>query len=173
MEDEDANGEHHKTVYAHFGLAIYLSQVLEHGLANALLILDLVPQSREVATPATWPQKVDAFYESQFRRTLGSLIRSLRELTTVPPELEDLLAQALDKRNWLSHHYFRERASDFLNVSGRDKMVAELQAAQSLFSSADKALDAIVKPLWQRYGYTEEKLAKIEAEMSKEARGER
>ncbi|MDP1548243.1 MAG: hypothetical protein Q8L87_19690, partial [Anaerolineales bacterium] len=26
-----------KTVYAHFGLALYLAQVLEHGLANALI----------------------------------------------------------------------------------------------------------------------------------------
>jgi len=33
MSDDNAD-EHVKTVYAHFGLALYLAQVLEHGLAN-------------------------------------------------------------------------------------------------------------------------------------------
>lgn len=170
MDDED--GEHHKTVYAHFGVAIYLSQVLEHALANALLILDLVPQAQKVATPASWPEKVDSFYDSQFRRTLGSLIRRLGELATVPLELENLLAQALDKRNWLSHHYFRERATEFFSVSGRDKMIAELEDAQSLFRAADTALETVVKPLRQRYGYSDEILAKLEEEMLTEARAE-
>jgi len=39
MED----GEHIKEVYAHFGLAIYLAQVLEHGIVNALVCADFVP----------------------------------------------------------------------------------------------------------------------------------
>ena len=109
MDDSD-DGEHQKTVYAHFGLAIYMSQVLEHGLANALLVLDIVPRASAVATPESWPEKVDSFYDAQFKRTLGSLIHRLRELTLVPPELEQVLEQALETRNWLSHHYFRERA---------------------------------------------------------------
>jgi hypothetical protein len=169
---DDADGEHHKTVYAHFGVAIYLSQVLEHGIANALLILDLVPQAQKIATPTTWPEKVDSFYESHFRRTLGSLIHRLRELVAVPLELENLLAQALDKRNWLSHHYFRERATEFFTATGRDQMIAELEGAQALFSAADKALEAVVKPIRQRHGYSDEVLAKLEEEMLKEARGE-
>jgi hypothetical protein len=38
MEDE---GEHIKEVFAHFGLALYLAQCLEHGIVNALSQLDL------------------------------------------------------------------------------------------------------------------------------------
>jgi hypothetical protein len=169
---DDGDGEHQKTVYAHFGLAIYVSQVLEHGLANALLVCDLVPRAGKVATPETWPEKVDSFYEAQFKRTLGSLVHRLREVTRVPPDLEKLLGQALEKRNWLSHHYFRERAMEFLSESGRDRMIAELEEARDLFDAADKALDAVVRPIRQRYGYSEEMLAKLEEEMLREARGE-
>jgi hypothetical protein len=39
----DPTDEHVKTVYAHFGLAVYLAQVLEHGLVNALVFVDLLP----------------------------------------------------------------------------------------------------------------------------------
>lgn len=35
--------DHVKEVYARFGLAVYFAQVLEHGLVNALVILDLIP----------------------------------------------------------------------------------------------------------------------------------
>ena len=171
MDDSD-DGEHQKTVYAHFGLAIYMSQVLEHGLANALLVLDIVPRASAVATPESWPEKVDSFYDAQFKRTLGSLIHRMRELTLVPAELEQVLKQALETRNWLSHHYFRERAMDFLSEAGRDRMTAELEEARDLFDAADKALDAVVRPIRQRYGYSEEILAKLEEEMFKEARGE-
>src|SRR6266702_1436023 len=99
---DDSDGEHHKTVYAHFGLAVYLSQVLEHGLANALLVFDLVPRAGKVATPDTWPQKVDEFYDEHFRKTLGVLIQRMKAIAPVSSELEDILARALEKRNWLS-----------------------------------------------------------------------
>jgi len=171
MSDPDY-GEQHKTVYAHFGLAIYLSQVLEHGLANALVVLDLVPRAGNEAAPDTWPDQVDAFYEAHFKRTLGSLVRRLREVTSVPPHLEELLEKALDRRNWLSHHYFRERATDFLSVEGRDRMITELEEVRELFSAADKALDAVVKPIQERFGYTEELFGKVAEDMRKEAGGE-
>ena len=41
--DED---EQHKEIYAHFGLAIFTAQVLEHGIVNALVCCDLIPNRR-------------------------------------------------------------------------------------------------------------------------------
>ena len=168
---DNSDGEHNKTVYAYFGLAIYASQVLEHGLVNALLVLDLIPKASAIATPETWADKVDSFYETEFKRTLGSLVRRLRDVTTVSNELEELLRRALEKRNWLSHHYFRERAMEFLSVTGRDQMITELEEVRELFDAADKALDAVMKPIRQQYGYTDELLAKTEEEMLRQARG--
>ena len=51
-------------------------------------------------------------------------------------------------------------------------MIAELEEAQALFGAADKALEAVVRPIRQRYDYTDEVLAMLEEQMLKEARGE-
>jgi len=54
--------EHVKTVYAHYGLAIYLAQVLEHGLANALVCSDLMARRASNPVPRKeWECEFDAF----------------------------------------------------------------------------------------------------------------
>jgi hypothetical protein len=170
--EEDPLGEQVKTVYAHFGLAMYLAQVLEHGLANSMLIFELVPVAGKLATPDTWSDKVDLFYETQFRRTLGQLIQRLKAVTEVPGGLEESLARALEKRNWLAHHYFRERAEECMSTQGRERMIAELEEAQSAFSDADAALEKVSKPVRERFGYTEKLLSECEEEMLKRARSD-
>lgn len=43
--------EHVKEVYARFGLTVYLVQVLEHGLANALVSTELLPRRSYKSVP--------------------------------------------------------------------------------------------------------------------------
>tara|TARA_R110001583_G_C5419106_1_gene387649 strand:- start:39 stop:200 length:162 start_codon:yes stop_codon:yes gene_type:complete len=50
-------GEHVKDVYAHFGLAMYLAQVLEHGIVNALVYTDLIPRrAKDIASSEQWAE---------------------------------------------------------------------------------------------------------------------
>lgn len=141
--------EHVREVYAYFGLAVYCGQVLEHGIVNAMVVLRLPHRDRFTKVD------IDAFMDQQFENTLGKLIKNLRAELTVPPDLEELLRQALKTRNWLCHDYFRERAAEFMTPAGRDKMLAELEAARELLSRADKGLAAVVRPLADRCGLTE------------------
>src|SRR5258707_9358823 len=105
MDDE---GEQIKEVYARFGLAVYFAQVLEHGIVNALLIVSLIPSRRHlVPSIEEWAAEVDAFTGRHFEDTMGRLIKSLRSVTTLGVGLEVLLRDALGKRNWLVHDYFR------------------------------------------------------------------
>src|SRR6185437_1304919 len=109
--DNDSLSEQIKDVYANFGLAIYQAQCLEHGLVNALVFLDLIPNRRKLArSVAEWADSVDSFMDSKFEFTLGKMIRALKQVTAVPADLEGLLSVALSKRNWLAHSYFRDRA---------------------------------------------------------------
>ena len=115
--NENSKDEHVKTVYAHFGLALYLAQVLEHGLANALMYAELLP--RRAGKPVLrkqWEAEFDGFMNQQFEQTLGRLIRGLGKTTPVPTDLEDLLTDALKTRNFLAHHFFRERAEYFVSL---------------------------------------------------------
>src|ERR1700683_4730827 len=87
--NDDETGEHYKTVYAHFGAAIYLAQCLEHGLVNALVYLDHIPNHpRPVRTLDEWSRSFDGFMNKQFENTLGQLIRRLRAIAKIPDELE-------------------------------------------------------------------------------------
>ena len=154
--DED---EHVKEVYARFGLAVYFAQVLEHGLVNALVILDLIPHRRQLArSPNEWGAEVDAFMDRHFRVTMGRMMRSLRAVTTVEADVEQLLSDALSKRNSLAHDFFRERATEFMTAVGRAQMLREVDECCDLFQSADKRLETIIGPLRKKAGLTDELL---------------
>ena len=158
MNDHGAN-EHVKEVYAKFGLAVYLAQVLEHGLANALVSAELIPRRAFKSVPKEqWEIEFSALLDLQFQQTLGRLIHSLKKATTVPVDLEILLTEALEKRNFLTHHFFRERAEVFMSHEGREQMIAELQSAQKLFEHADERLCAVERPLREKYGLSDKKL---------------
>src|SRR5687768_13811856 len=107
MNAED-DGEHEKEVFARFGLAMYRAQVLEHGIVNALAVLDLIPSRRHLArSREDWGAEVDAFMDRNFEVTMGRMMHNLRAVTQVAPELDILLRDALGKRNRLAHDFFR------------------------------------------------------------------
>ncbi|MBU4346447.1 MAG: hypothetical protein KKH29_03875 [Candidatus Omnitrophica bacterium] len=143
--------EHVKEVYAYFGLSMYLAQVLEHGIVNTFIFLELIPK-----TKGKWDfNEFDSYLNGKFGKTLGQLISKLRSLTNINDDLEALLVNALEKRNWLAHHYFRERATQFMSTSGRNLMIQELQQYQELFREADEKLETIISPLREKFGITE------------------
>jgi hypothetical protein len=164
--EEDSLSEEVKEIYANFGLAIYQAQCLEHGLVNALVFLDHIPNKRKFATSAAeWADSVDSFMESKFEHTLGRMIRELGLVTAVDAGLQDLLSQALKRRNWLAHGYFKDRANEFLTEKGRAQMLLELNESQELLASADAALELAMKPAMERIGLTDEVLAATYAKL--------
>lgn len=69
-----------KEVYARFGLAVYYGQVLEHGLVNAMAILQLFPHRQTNAHDrAHWSAAVDGLMDRHFQTTLGRMIKAFRE----------------------------------------------------------------------------------------------
>ncbi|MFI9652426.1 hypothetical protein, partial [Guyparkeria halopsychrophila] len=86
----------------------------------------------------------------------GPLINSLKSTTSVSPELEQSLGEALGLRNWLAHGFFRDRSTSFMSESGRDRMIQDLEHATAIFQEADNLLEKTLSPLWARYGITEE-----------------
>src|SRR5260221_10364416 len=120
----DDHNDHVRDVYAHFGLAVYMAQVLEHGIANALVMLEHIPQKvGAVRNKEEWEQSVDVFYEQQFEKTLGQLVNALELHTSVNESVKGMLRECLCSRNFLAHRFFRERAAEFMNAKGRDAMI--------------------------------------------------
>lgn len=129
---------------------------------------ELLPRRAGKPVPRkAWEVEFDAFMNQQFEQTLGRLIRGLRSATLVPTELEGLLTDALKTRNFLTHHFFRERAEAFMSRDGRETMIHELERAQRLFEAADDKLIETVKPVREKYGLTDERLKPAEEEYLK------
>lgn len=165
----DSHDEHVRSVYAHFGLAVYLAQVFEHGLINALVFLELLPNRAGNPVPQKqWEAEFDSFLERNFETTLGKLIRSLKAVTPIPSDLEAVLSDALTKRNFLAHHFFRERSDEFMSQEGRERMIVELQNTQALFDGADAKLSEATKSAMEKYGFTDKRVEQfLEQHLSK------
>jgi len=147
---------HHKEVYAYFGLAIYQAQVLEHGIVNALVYCDLIPnKAKTVKSKEEWAALFDTFMDGHFEKTLGKMIRTLKTTFPITTELESKLAESLKLRNFLAHHYFKDRIHLFLSYEGREQMIRELSRAHEQFENTDSELEALIKPIREKHGFTD------------------
>jgi len=161
--EEDPESEHCKTVYAHAGLALYLSQCFEKGIENFLML-----NSRVTGQCITLEQ-LDAFEESIEKRTLGRLLRDLKEHVDLKEGGADTLAEALQRRNFLAHRFFKERAEEFFSEAGRDRMVSELEKDQELLREADLKVSLICKALFRFLGISEEAIEEEYREIKEKA----
>ncbi|MGD0867240.1 MAG: hypothetical protein ABSA49_16985 [Rhizomicrobium sp.] len=154
---DEPTADEAKDMYAHFGLAIYCSSVLEHGVANALLILKLLEGRKSVKTRGDWEALVDKHYEGSFAQTLGSLIKQLGRHHARSPALAAMatdLQSCVTERNFLAHHFWREHSERWFTANGRATMLHRLEKARDLFAETDKKLDASMQPFEDRFGLT-------------------
>ena len=139
-----------KEVYAFFGLVAYSAQVLENGALNLAIVLRL-PRVDQITK-----KDFDDLYQQLTQRTLGSLISAAKKVIEIPEDQENILKEAVTLRNYVTHHYFRDRADDFVSASGQEQMKREMQGFIATFTEADQVLASFYQPLWNKYGVTEE-----------------
>ena len=130
-----------REVYGYFGTTLLSANVLEHGLINFITLLE--NQKKENATQQTW----DDFFSKNARLTLGQLIGKLQNKIDLGSELSEALSTTLEMRNYLAHHYFRERALHLATFASREFMMEELSRASTHFESTDLLLTKVRKQL--------------------------
>ena len=69
-----------REVYSRYGLAMYLAQVLEHSMVNAVIIVRMLPAMREHADRSTWEDAFDGAYDAELAKTFGNMLRALTPL---------------------------------------------------------------------------------------------
>lgn len=154
----DDVSEQVKEVYAYFGLAMYKAQCLERQLAMAL-----ATRYGPGATNMT-EAEFDDLLESFFSKTMGRLVREIGEMAKLSEREKERLQEALDKRNWLAHRYFWERATAFMSEPGRVAMIQELQEAVDSFDALDQLFTARTMEWAEPMGITEQM---VEREMER------
>jgi hypothetical protein len=126
-----------REIYAKFGLAIYLCQVVETGLVNYLLIL-----RRSGATEAVTVEEIDEMFVELFGNTLGRNIRNVKQILGEQGEwiLADQIAETLKLRNELVHHWMRKRSIEQGTSEKRLAMIEELDEAAARLQETDRLL---------------------------------
>jgi hypothetical protein len=142
--------EQYKEVYAYAGLALYAAQCLEKSLENFLCLHGRI--SGECVTLAD----LDALEDRVESQTVGRLLHATRSRVQFDNGAEKLLTTALDRRNFLAHRFFKERAIDFLSKAGRAKMISELTQLRERFDEADMVASVICKALQEELGVSDE-----------------
>lgn len=158
-------GEHVREVFAYFGRAYYVAGVLETGLAIALLQINFLARVRDQYLAdqgksfdrAAYEAEFDRFIEDQHAQTLGNLIKRVSALPDLSDDLKARLREAKKRRDFLSHHYFRERAVEFSSRAGRDKMIVELHETGNMFESLDREVYAALAAIRAKLGMTDKR----------------
>jgi hypothetical protein len=155
-EDEELTRE----VYARFGLAMYMSQVLEHGIVNALLVLQFFATRTQYSKIETWQSAFDKFYDDQFAKTFGNLLRALSSLKALPPLIIQKLEKSKTTRDFLAHSFFRQNDFKFLTQDGRLEMIDFCENAVEEFKAVDNDLESFCAPIRQQFGITDDWIEK-------------
>lgn len=137
-----------REVYARFGLAYYQSECLHRELCMILAWWGL--PSRDLITRP----RVEERLAHAFSLTLGDVAVKLEGV--LPAELSGELREAVDRRNFLAHHFWFESVHLMFSVEDIRKLIAELNEDAKLFDSLDTKISEWSKPKRQELGLTDE-----------------
>jgi hypothetical protein len=140
----------------------------EHGFAIALMYAEFLIEQKDIFEKLgrekfdrdKYESEFDRFFDVDFAQTTGNLLKRLERSLNIPDELKKDIAYAKQRRDFLAHHFFRDRAEDILTRSGLDKMIDELIVDQGLFQHVDKCLQEATASLRSRLGIKDEMLEK-------------
>ena len=141
-----------KEPYAFFGLAANAAQLLEQSLINLVVAVHMA--NSELLTQ----QVALRLFAQMESKTFGQLLKAARELIDIPTDLEERLRLALDKRNYLTHGFFRAHDENLMSDSGRRTIIVELSELITFLRDVDQEADMLWRQAWQRLGFPEEML---------------
>lgn len=139
-----------KHIYAVAGLALYEAQCFEMGLRQAIICVE-----KYINSNIKTPEAYDLYDEKLSKLTLGKLLCEIRKFVEVEENTDEVLSKALGKRNYLTHHFFKDHALDFVNDNGRKQMLMELLESINIFRLANASIDCIARLFLKAMGIAE------------------
>jgi hypothetical protein len=89
---------------------------------------------------------------------VGELRRLVEGSADFSDELKARIKAAIDRRNYLVHHYWREQAFTMTTAEGRAKMIEELSADADTFEKLAADVHEATKPIREKLGIKDEVL---------------
>ena len=148
---EEPDEELIKEVYARFGLAYYHSECLHRELCH-IYVFASFQDPKDVTRP-----RLEEKFAYAYSLTFGQVkdeIDKIKEL--IPEELFSQLDEGVEKRNFLAHHFWFERAHLMFSMTGLNQMIQELDECSSLFQRPDEMASPYLKTQTKKFGLTDE-----------------
>ena len=147
-----------KEVYAFYGLAAHQAQLLEKALVNLVVALDAdgVPVQRS---------HFDALFDRFDPHAFAQLASALGARVALPEAVQQLLAEALRRRQHLTHHFYADNAAAFTTDEGRALMIQELRLLVELLQRAAEEVEKLYLPLLVKHGMTEDRIRQLTDEV--------
>ncbi len=137
-----------RDLFAKFGRAYYHSECLHRELCIALACSELPP-------PALFTHpRVEELLSRAFSLTLGEVIVKLEGV--LPHDVWKNALAAVDRRNFLAHHFWFERVHLMFNIETTRQLIAELDDDTQFFDKLDSRVSEYSKSVWERLGVTAE-----------------
>jgi hypothetical protein len=145
------NGDEFRELFARFGRAYYFADVLHRGVLNLCALCRVSDRG-----PVT-RLRVEEHLRDAFKLTLGQAMTLVRShfASSVAEQLEE----AVERRNFLAHHFWYERAHLMVSADGVEEMTSELDTLADLFERLDAEVETVFAPLLARLNVTPEMLA--------------
>jgi len=121
-----------REIYARFGLAYYHSEVLHRELCIILAMADL-PRRDLITRP-----RIEERLAHAFSLTLGDVITTLAG--KLPAEYSTRLEEVREKRNFLAHHFWFDRAHLMFRADHILELIDELDGYTKVFSRLDEEI---------------------------------
>jgi len=139
-------------LYCKFGRTVEMAQVMEFEAGNFALALISVMFD---------PEKINNEQRRMFKsviddvdkRTFGNLLNLIRKRVSISEEIEETVSQALEKRNYLIHRFFKKHNFAIHSEEGRHAMNIELDDIYRTINLAHAVLSAMTHTLNQAFGW--------------------
>ena len=87
--------------------------------------------------------EVRAVVDDVNRKTFGTLLKHLKSIVNIDDDIIKVTDEALERRNYLTHHFFRAHNFALFSEDGRKMMLAELKEIQCKLDHAGLLLEAM------------------------------
>ena len=140
-----------EALYAQFGRTAEMAQVMELEAGNLALAYAMIAFDPNNLTDDE-KRFLHAVSEDIDRRTFGYLVKFMKKSMNITQSIEDIVNTALEKRNYLTHRFFRTHNFGINSAEGRTKMSEELSELHKAFAEAHAILHGMTHTLNEAFG---------------------
>jgi hypothetical protein len=155
-KDADQMWAKRSQVYNRFGIAAHTASEIEGKL---VIILSAVYHKEKTFLAI---EDYYRLFAEHSRKTLGQLVKLFRERASLPEYFDETVTEALDRRNYLIHRFFRDKADDFKSPNGCDALVTQLVTINDSLDAADQYLGDLLDSWLRSRGIDPEEVPYIE-----------